>query len=335
MPREFVKKYIDLLALHKLNTFHWHLTEDQGWRLEIKRYPKLTEVGAWRKETLAGKQSGRDRTQWQFDKTPHGGFYTQDDAREIVAIFRVDEGVHCVLRSVRIAGNQAIPTFDLLESTALQPGAPLDPAQVERARRVLLGRYAVFEKVCSVLVLLMFVSMVGAAALTLSGLAWAAGSMLSRRDGATTSAPLSAGMNLLSGGALLMLSSAALGEPVSAAAFTMHSMLAVGYLVVAGSTIAFAVYVWLIRVADPTRVSTFAFVNPLVALALGWAFAGEPLTPRVAGAAVLMLSGVAAIVMAGRVAAAAGDGVWKRGPRPLAVPSRGRPAGAVKAGEEV
>ncbi|OFW11980.1 MAG: beta-N-acetylhexosaminidase [Acidobacteria bacterium RIFCSPLOWO2_02_FULL_67_36] len=85
MPKEFVKKYIDLLALHKLNTFHWHLTEDQGWRLEIKRYPKLTEVGAWRKETLAGKQSGRDRTQWQFDKTPHGGFYTQDDAREIVA----------------------------------------------------------------------------------------------------------------------------------------------------------------------------------------------------------------------------------------------------------
>ena len=163
----------------------------------------------------------------------------------------------------------------------------------------------------------------GAAALTLSGLAWAAGSMLSRRDGATTSAPLSAGMNLLSGGALLMLSSAALGEPVSAAAFTMQSMLAVGYLVVAGSTIAFAVYVWLIRVADPTRVSTFAFVNPLVALALGWAFAGESLTPRVAGAAVLMLSGVAAIVMAGRVAAAAGDGVWKRGPRPLAVPSRG------------
>jgi len=84
MPKEFVKKYIDLLALHKLNTFHWHLTEDQGWRLEIRQYPKLTEVGAWRKETLVGHQS-RDRSQWQFDGKPHGGFYTQEDAREIVA----------------------------------------------------------------------------------------------------------------------------------------------------------------------------------------------------------------------------------------------------------
>ena len=84
MPKEFVKKYIDLLALHKLNTFHWHLTEDQGWRIEIKQYPKLTEVGAWRKETIVGHQK-RDRSLWQFDKTPHGGFYTQEDAREIVA----------------------------------------------------------------------------------------------------------------------------------------------------------------------------------------------------------------------------------------------------------
>jgi hexosaminidase len=84
MPKEFVKRYIDLLALHKLNTFHWHLTEDQGWRLQIEQYPKLTEVGAWRSETIVGHQS-RDRSQWQFDKTPHGGFYTQDDAREIVA----------------------------------------------------------------------------------------------------------------------------------------------------------------------------------------------------------------------------------------------------------
>jgi hexosaminidase len=84
MPKEFVKKYIDLLALHKLNTFHWHLTEDQGWRLEIAQYPKLTTVGAWRKETLVGRP-GRDPAQGQFDKTPHGGFYSQDDAREIVA----------------------------------------------------------------------------------------------------------------------------------------------------------------------------------------------------------------------------------------------------------
>jgi hexosaminidase len=86
MPKEFVKKYIDLLALHKLNTFHWHLTDDQGWRLEIKQYPRLTEVGAWRKETIVGRQrSNTPVADMKFDGIRHGGFYTQDDAREIVA----------------------------------------------------------------------------------------------------------------------------------------------------------------------------------------------------------------------------------------------------------
>jgi len=84
MPKEFVKKYIDLLALHKMNTLHWHLTEDQGWRLEIHKYPKLTQVGAWRKETIIGRQA-EDAAEWRFDGTRHGGYYTQDDAREIVA----------------------------------------------------------------------------------------------------------------------------------------------------------------------------------------------------------------------------------------------------------
>ena len=84
MPKEFVKKYIDLLALHKLNTFHWHLTDDQGWRIEIKQYPRLTAIGSCRKETIVGRQP-RDDTQWKFDGTPHCGFYTQDDLREIVA----------------------------------------------------------------------------------------------------------------------------------------------------------------------------------------------------------------------------------------------------------
>jgi hexosaminidase len=82
MPKEFIKKYIDLLALHKMNRFHWHLTEDQGWRIEIKKYPKLTEVGAWRKETLVGHY--RDKPH-KFDGKRHGGFYSQEDVREIVA----------------------------------------------------------------------------------------------------------------------------------------------------------------------------------------------------------------------------------------------------------
>ncbi len=84
MPKEFVKKFIDLLALHKMNTFHWHLTEDQGWRIEIKKYPRLTEVGAWRKQTLIGPHQ-RDSLKRVFDGKRHGGFYTQDDVREIVA----------------------------------------------------------------------------------------------------------------------------------------------------------------------------------------------------------------------------------------------------------
>jgi hexosaminidase len=83
MPPAFVKRYIDLLALHKLNTFHWHLTEDQGWRIEIKKYPKLTSVGAWRKETLVGHY--RHNVPHRFDGQRHGGFYTQDQVREIVA----------------------------------------------------------------------------------------------------------------------------------------------------------------------------------------------------------------------------------------------------------
>ena len=84
MPKEFVKKYIDLLALHKLNSFHWHLTDDQGWRVEIKKYPRLTEVGAWRDRTLVGRPQ-HDSAANVYDAKRHGGFYTQDDVREIVA----------------------------------------------------------------------------------------------------------------------------------------------------------------------------------------------------------------------------------------------------------
>jgi len=83
MPKEWILKHLDLLALHKLNVFHWHLTDDQGWRIEIKRYPKLTAVGAWRSETMVGGPT-RDPAKRRFDGKPHGGFYTQDDVREVV-----------------------------------------------------------------------------------------------------------------------------------------------------------------------------------------------------------------------------------------------------------
>jgi hexosaminidase len=77
-PTEFIKKYIDLLALHQMNTFHWHLTDDQGWRIEIDAYPKLTEIGSMRKETVIGRNSG------EYDGIPHGGYYTKEELREIV-----------------------------------------------------------------------------------------------------------------------------------------------------------------------------------------------------------------------------------------------------------
>jgi len=84
MPKGFILKHLELMAQHKLNTFHWHLTEDQGWRIEIKKYPRLTQVGAWRKETCVGGWRS-DPSQYTFDGKPHGGFYTQEDIREVVA----------------------------------------------------------------------------------------------------------------------------------------------------------------------------------------------------------------------------------------------------------
>ncbi|HEU4861848.1 MAG TPA: family 20 glycosylhydrolase [Chitinophagaceae bacterium] len=79
MPLDFIKKYIDYIAYHKMNFFHWHLTEDQGWRIEIKKYPRLTQVGAWRNGTIIGRYPGRGN-----DNKKHGGFYTQEQIKEIV-----------------------------------------------------------------------------------------------------------------------------------------------------------------------------------------------------------------------------------------------------------
>ena len=82
-PIEFVKKYINAMAIHKMNYFHWHLTDDQGWRIQIKKYPLLTEIGSKREESLVGNYYSRYPQ--QFDGKPYGGFYTQEEAREIVA----------------------------------------------------------------------------------------------------------------------------------------------------------------------------------------------------------------------------------------------------------
>jgi hexosaminidase len=78
-PVEFVKKYIDFIAMYKMNTFHWHLTDDQGWRIEIKKYPKLTEVGAWRSGSMVGPFSMQ-----QYDTIRYGGYYTQEQIKDVV-----------------------------------------------------------------------------------------------------------------------------------------------------------------------------------------------------------------------------------------------------------
>ena len=85
-----VKRYIDVMAIHKLNTLHWHLTDDQGWRIEIKRYPELTAVGSIRKATVVRKEWGT------YDGTPYGGFYTQDEIRDVVK-YAADRGVTVIL----------------------------------------------------------------------------------------------------------------------------------------------------------------------------------------------------------------------------------------------
>ena len=83
MPVDFIKKFIDIIALHKMNKFHWHLTDDQGWRIEIKKYPLLTEIGSYRSETLKGHYRFAGNNP-KYDGIPHQGFYTQDEIKEIV-----------------------------------------------------------------------------------------------------------------------------------------------------------------------------------------------------------------------------------------------------------
>ena len=94
---ETVKRYIDIMSVYKLNHFHWHLTDDQGWRIEIKKYPKLTEVGAWRKGTMIGKDFESN------DGVRHGGFYTQEQIKEIIEY--ADERCITVIPEIDLPGH--------------------------------------------------------------------------------------------------------------------------------------------------------------------------------------------------------------------------------------
>ena len=105
-----VKEALDIMALHKLNVFHWHLTDDQGWRIEIKKYPKLTEVGSVRSRTLIGRDPGGEYDEnCKFDETPYGGYYTQDEIRDIVK-YADDRGIK-VIPEIEVPGHASASIY--------------------------------------------------------------------------------------------------------------------------------------------------------------------------------------------------------------------------------
>jgi drug/metabolite transporter (DMT)-like permease len=137
----------------------------------------------------------------------------------------------------------------------------------------------------------------GAAVLALGTLSWAAGSLYSRHAHLPASPTLATAMEMLGGGVLLLAAAGVRGEwsQVDPAAVSLRSALAIGYLVVFGSLVAFTAYIWLLRATTPARVSTYAYVNPVVAMVLGWAFAGETLAPRTLLAAAVIVGAVVLI----------------------------------------
>jgi drug/metabolite transporter (DMT)-like permease len=142
--------------------------------------------------------------------------------------------------------------------------------------------------------------LLGAGAVLVASLSWAAGSIYSRHAAMPPSPFLSTAMQMLAGGAVLLALGAASGElaHVDPAQFSARSIAAFLYLMVFGSIAAFSAYVWLLQVSTPALVSTYAYVNPVVAVLLGAAFAAEPLTPRMLIAAAVIVSGVALITLA-------------------------------------
>ena len=122
-PVAFIKKYIDGLAMLKFNNFHWHLTEDQGWRIEIKKYPELNNIGSYRDSTLIGHYTDKP---WQFDKTRYGGFYTKKEIKEVVR-YAEKRGIN-VIPEIEMPGHSqaAVSSYPEFGCTGEQVGvAPL------------------------------------------------------------------------------------------------------------------------------------------------------------------------------------------------------------------
>lgn len=142
---------------------------------------------------------------------------------------------------------------------------------------------------------------VGAAALMFAALSWVIGSLYSRKAELPKSTLLAISMEMIGGGVLLWILGLAIGEAgrVSAASFSAKSIVSLAYLIVFGSLIGFSAYIWLLKVTTPARVTTYAYVNPVVAVLLGWAFAGESLTLRIGLAAAAIVGAVAIIIRYG------------------------------------
>jgi drug/metabolite transporter (DMT)-like permease len=159
------------------------------------------------------------------------------------------------------------------------------------------------------------VDRLGAVVIILSALAWATGSLYSRGAALPKRPLVSAGLASLCGGVLLFVTSAVSGE-LGRATFSADALLAVGYLIVVGSFVGFTAYVWLLRVAPLSLVATYAYVNPIVAVFLGWALLGEEITLQMAAAGAAVVVAVALIVRTSGAAVEPGRGLLRR--RPLA-----------------
>jgi drug/metabolite transporter (DMT)-like permease len=160
------------------------------------------------------------------------------------------------------------------------------------------------------------VDRLGAVVVILAALCWAAGSLYSRGAPLPRRPLVSAGLGSLCGGVLLIVASVVSGE-VAEARFTPEALLAVAYLVVVGSFVGFTAYVWLLRVAPTSLVATYAYVNPIVAVFLGWVLLDEEITLQMAAAGAAVVVAVALILHASRTVVEPGRGVLRRRPRPL------------------
>ena len=142
------------------------------------------------------------------------------------------------------------------------------------------------------------IDLVGVGALMIATVAWAAGSLYSRSAALPSSPLMSTSMEMLSGGAVLYLVAAVTGEfrAFDPATVSSRSWLAVGYLTIFGSIIGFTAYVWLLRVVHASRVATYAYINPVIAILLGWSLAGEEFTLPMLGAAAVIILAVVLII---------------------------------------